>query len=260
MNAKVKKLRILFAGLMLATTLSSCADYTTREALDNPPENADPLEGFNRAMFAVNVGMDRAVIRPVTVVYRAVMPETGRNMVSNFLENLSAPVVFGNSVLQGDQQNSFATFWRFVINTTFGIGGLFDVASSAGLKNRDTDFGQTMAVWGVNSGAYLVLPILGPGTLRDSAGVGVDILMDPVTWMYEDWYSYAEAGARVVDRRSTYFKTFDDLYRSSLDPYVTFRSVYLQRRTAQIQEACFATKPKLPAANAKPASAKSMDH
>lgn len=223
-------------ALASATLLGACADYTNQAAL-NADVEADPLEGFNRAMFGVNTALDKAVIRPVTYVYRGVVPEGGRESVSNFVNNIYSPVVLANSVLQGDQENSFATFWRFVVNTTFGIGGLFDVASTAGLKNRDADFGQTLAVWGAGSGPYLVLPILGPGTLRDSFGKGVDILINPVTWADEEWYGYALAGVTIVDTRSRNFTAIDDVYRTSLDPYVTFRSGYLQRRAREIRQA-----------------------
>lgn len=233
--------------------LSSCADYTNQANVSRLEQQPDSLEGFNRAMGAVNTGLDKAVIRPVTVGYRFVVPETGRTMVSNFVKNIYSPVVFANSVMQGDQENSFGTFWRFVLNTTVGIGGLFDVAGSAGLKTRDADFGQTLAVWGVPSGPYLVLPIFGPGTLRDSFGRGVDIALNPVTWANEDWYGYTLAGMTIVDRRNANFKAIDDIYRTSLDPYVTFRSAYLQRRTYEINQARQAVglKPMAPVAPAQ---------
>jgi len=222
---------ILAAGLL---ALAACADYTNEKALNDPDANSDPYEGFNRAMFGVNKALDTVLVKPVTDVYRFIVPETGRKMVDNFVSNLETPVVLVNSVLQGDQENTFATFWRFALNSSVGIGGLFDVASEGGLHNRSADFGQTMAVWGVGSGPYTYVPIFGPGTIRDSFGRIVDIAFNPLVWVHPTWYSYAQAGVTIVDRRSVYYNLIDDTYKSSLDPYATFRSGYLQKRTSDI--------------------------
>lgn len=220
-----------------ALTLSACADYTNQKALSDPDLEADETESLNRVMYSIHKGIDTIALKPVTDVYRFVVPDPGKRMVSNFVRNIGSPVVFFNSVMQGDQQNSFATFWRFIINTTVGVGGLFDVAGEAGLKNRSADFGQTLAVWGVPSGSYTFLPLLGPGTVRDTFGRIPDVLMDPVTWYYYDWASYTEAGLAAVNARHTNYQVIEDTYRSSLDPYATFRSGYLQRRTAEINKA-----------------------
>jgi len=221
---------------MAAFALVGCADYTTRKAQNDPDINPDPYEGFNRAMFGVNKALDAAIIRPVTYVYRNTVPDGGQRAVTNFVHNLGSPVVFVNSVLQGDQQNSFATFWRFMVNTTFGVGGLFDVASEAGLKNRDADFGETLATWGVPSGNYLFLPVFGPGTERDTFGRVVDIFFNPTVWISPSWPSYAQFGLTVVDKRSTNWTLIEDTFKTSLDPYATFRSGYLQRRTSEISK------------------------
>lgn len=242
MSLDSRTVRPFFMALVAALSLSACADYTNTpnvpraqsgdEALDD-----DPLEGMNRVFFQGNKTLDQVILRPISWVYKAVVPDVGRKAVTNFLDNLDAPVVLANSILQGDVKNSFATFWRFAINTTIGLGGINDVAASAGLTARNADFGQTLAVYGVPSGAYLVLPLVGPGTVRDTTGKGVDMLIDPVTWSEEDWHSYAKLGANAVDWRSNNMQMLDDLYNNSVDPYATVRSAYLQRRTKEIREA-----------------------
>lgn len=237
-NAKKKMLAVSASILLLGTALTGCADYTNpRSVASGNEKQADSQEGLNRAMFDVNNAIDTVVLRPITVAYRTVVPEEGRTMVSNFVRNLGSPVTFVNSILQGDQQNTFATFWRFAINSTVGIGGVFDVAAEAGLRNRDADFGQTMAVWGVGSGPYVFIPVIGPSTLRDTVGRVVDIFFNPLVYLDEAWPIYAQAGITLLDRRSQAHTLIDDTFRTSLDPYATFRSGYLQRRSAEIARA-----------------------
>jgi phospholipid-binding lipoprotein MlaA len=226
-------------GVLVAAMLSitACADYTNQQALSNPDADMDSGESINRVMFDIHTGIDKIALKPITDVYRFLVPDPGKRMVSNFVRNIGSPVTFFNSVMQGDQENTFATFWRFIINSTFGIGGLFDVASEAGLKNRQADFGQTMAVWGIDSGPYTFLPLFGPGTVRDTLGRIPDVLMDPLTWYYRSWPEYTEAGLAAVNARSSNYTVIQDTYRTSLDPYATFRSGYLQRRTSEINRA-----------------------
>lgn len=243
MSSDTCSIRPFFLALAAALSLSACADYTntpgTKQAGHASEESLDedPLEPMNRAFFRGNRTLDQVILRPIAYVYNSIVPDVGRHAVSNFLDNLQSPVVLANSVLQGDVKNSFSVFWRFVINTTVGFAGINDVAESAGLTARDADFGQTLATYGMPSGAYLVLPVLGSGTLRDTTGRGVDLLMDPVTWARKDSWGYAKAGARGVDFRSTHMKLLDDLYNNSVDPYATFRSAYLQRRAKEVNEA-----------------------
>jgi phospholipid-binding lipoprotein MlaA len=141
-------------------------------------------------------------------------------------------------VLQTDPQNSFASFWRFTLNTTVGVGGLFDVASEAGLKYRQTDFGQTMAIYGADAGPYIVLPIIGPSNTRDGIGRVADAFMNPFNYVDQGpGLSIAMWSATAVDKRSTNMKLIDDIYRTSLDPYTTFRSGYTQKRNSDIRRA-----------------------
>ncbi|MDX1974708.1 MAG: VacJ family lipoprotein [Rickettsiales bacterium] len=201
------------------------------QAADN-----DPLEPLNRVIFGFNRVVDVLILKPIVIVYQGVMPNKGQEMVSNAVENLYAPVVLGNSILQGDVQNSFATFWRFAVNTMWGVGGLFDVATTAGLTNRKTDFGQTLGVYGFESGPYLVLPLLGPSSIRDGVGRLGDIAMNPISYT-DDSIAYTVAAVTIVDTRSNNDKLFEDIFTNSLDPYATFRSGFLQKRAADIRRA-----------------------
>lgn len=215
--------------------LSACAPQNAATP-DYVAIDEDPLEPFNRAMYEVNYTLDGTFIRPAAQIYRGVVPEKGRELVSNVVDNLYTPVTFFNSVLQLDPKNSFTALWDFVLNTTVGIGGLFDVAGQAGLNTRPTDFGQTLAIYGAEPGAYLVLPLIGPCNVRDAFGRGGDALMNP--WNhFEEGYSYGLLTATVIDARSRNMKLIDDIYNSSLDPYTTFRSSYNQHRAAEIERA-----------------------
>lgn len=231
------------ACALAALFATSCADVTNTPGV---PQNTtagyeavdeDPLEPINRAFFRTHLVLDQIVFRPVSKVYEGVVPEVGRTAVSNFLDNITSPVDFVNSVFQGDAENSFATFWRFVLNSTLGFAGLYDFAEEeVGLNARQADFGQTLAQYGVSSGAYLFLPVFGPTTLRDGTGRGVDILFDPVTWTNDSDWSIAEGIAIGIDYRTENMKAIDDLNNNSLDPYSAYRSAWIQKRTAFIRE------------------------
>lgn len=230
------------AGLLAVCLLaSSCSPQPNAATPDYEAMDNDPLEHFNRAIFQFNYTLDGVVLRPAALIYRAVVPDKGRELVTNFLENLYTPVVFANSVLQLDPDNSFASFWRFFLNSTFGIAGLFDVATEAGLKMRPADFGQTLAIYGLDTGAYVVLPVIGPSNVRDSVGRLGDAFMNPFNYV-DRGASYAMWGATAVDQRSNNMTLIDDVYRSSIDPYATFRSGYTQKRASDIKRAKAARK------------------
>jgi phospholipid-binding lipoprotein MlaA len=225
------------AALLLALSACAPAGQNTADAGSEPAAyDQDPLEPVNRAIFQFNTVVDQIVLRPVTQGYQAVVPEKGREMVSNAVSNLYMPLTMFNSALQGDVENTFASFWRFMINSSVGIGGLFDVASEIPLKARTTDLGQTFAMYGAGPGAYVVLPIIGPSTTRDSFGRLGDAVMNPFNHMDND-FSYVMWGATALDARSRNATLIDDIYRTSLDPYSTFRSGYLQKRAADIRRA-----------------------
>lgn len=208
----------------------------------------DPLEGYNRGMFAVNEAVDTVLIRPVAMGYRFITPGELRSRIGNASDNLYEPISMINNFLQGDFTGGMNNFWRFVINSTVGIAGLNDVATTAGIPARREDFGQTLAVWGMGSGPYIVLPILGPSSLRDTAGRVGDWFMDPVNYALEqdgtDWTLYGVRAGQGLIARERLLDPIDDIYSSSLDPYESFKSIYEQRREAEIKN-LHSDKPKL---------------
>jgi phospholipid-binding lipoprotein MlaA len=202
----------------------------------------DPLEGFNRAMWGVNRGADKVIIKPVTTVYRTVTPRPARQGVSNFFSNLTEPWSLINNLLQGKPNRAADNLGRFLINSTIGIAGLFDHASKMGVNPAPEDLGQTLAVWGVNGGPYLVLPLLGPSTLRDGVGSGVAGFADPANIAVNQsganvWVKRGYWAGRVINIRSDLIDSGGDAFlKSSLDPYAAARSAYLQSRRAQIMD------------------------
>lgn len=223
----------LGAGAILA----GCASTTDGQRTS---QIDDPFEGTNRAVFSFNNAVDDAVIHPVVKGYRAVVPKPGRTGVRNFLRNLKSPVTFANQVLQGDVDGAGDVAVRTVVNTLVGVGGLFDVAGSEGIIYEQEDFGQTLAVWGVGHGPYIVVPFLGPSSLRDYAGYAVDSFADPLRWYLfnideEGWY-YAKLGADYLDLRESLINVLKDLESSSIDYYAAVRSTYYQRREALVRD------------------------
>ena len=223
----------------------ACASLLALAACSHAPAGGqeisqdDPLEPMNRAIFQFNQAVDTVALKPITQLYREVVPEKGRELVSNFVDNLGMPVNFANSVFQLDPENSFKSFWSFFVNTAFGVGGLFDVAKEIPLKPRETDFGQTLAIYGADAGHYIVLPLLGPSTVRDGIGRGVDAAMEPYRY-FEYFQDGADTGftiTQIIDARSRNMTLIDDVFRTSLDPYSTFKSGYLQRRNAAVRKA-----------------------
>ncbi len=195
------------------------------------PSNGDPLEGFNRAMYGFNDYFDRYLLKPVAKGYRAVMPEFARTGVSNFFSNLKDPGIMVNNLLQGKPKDSASDLGRFLVNSTLGIYGLFDVATHMGLEKHNEDFGQTFAVWGVPDGPYLVLPILGPSNFRDGFGEIPDWYMLPTTHMEEQSTASKLFALRLVNRRAQLLDESDILDEAAgQDPYVFIREAYRQRR------------------------------
>ncbi|GGC56466.1 lipoprotein [Siccirubricoccus deserti] len=233
----------LLAVTLAGSLLAGCA---TRPDPSDPDEVAefrqtnDPAEPFNRAMYDVHQGIDRVVLRPVAVAYRDVVPQPVRTGVRNLLGNLRTPVILANDMLQGEPRRAGDTLGRFIINSTLGIAGIFDVAASHfGVRGHAEDYGQTLAVWGMGEGPYLFIPVLGPSNPRDLAGFGMGIAGDPLTWVGQgvavDVLTGTRAGVTVVDTRESLINTLDDVERTSLDPYATLRSAYRQRRNAEIR-------------------------
>lgn len=195
----------------------------------------DPLETLNRGIFKFNEIIDFVLLKPVAKTYVFVVPEFGRDRVSNVLSNLGEPVNMINGFAQGNPERGFTSMWRFILNSTFGIFGLFDFAgANTDLQHVQEDFGQTMGTWGVGSGAYLVLPIIGPSSTRDAPGLVVDAVTNPFNYVDSDEFVYGRLVANAVDSRARNLELIEEIYRNSVDPYATIRSAYLQRRAALV--------------------------
>ena len=219
--------------------LSGCAsDETTTMAGDVPV--SDPFEGTNRAIFSFNNAVDDAVIHPIAKGYKAVIPAPARTGVDNALKNLRSPVDFSNQVLQGDLEGAGTVFVRASINSLLGIGGLIDLAGHEGIEYEFEDFGQTLAVWGLDHGPYLVVPIIGPSSLRDYVGFAVDSFMDPLRWYLfnigEEHIYYGKVGVNYLNLRANLVDVLEDLEKSSIDYYAATRSAYYQRRDALVKD------------------------
>ncbi len=229
----------LSAG-MLAMAVAACAHPHPG---NNTAALRDPYEKTNRTIYGINRGLDKAVVTPATKVYRAVIPTAARHGVSNGFSNLVEPTSFINAVLQGKIKQAFRTVDRFLINSVLGVGGLADHATSMGRPAEPEDFGQTLAVWGVNSGPYLMLPFIGPSTLRDAVGFGVDSFADPIPYARNAaldpsfGQKVAIFGGQTLNLRSDLIDAgVDGVLASSLDEYATVRSAYLQRRQSDIYD------------------------
>jgi phospholipid-binding lipoprotein MlaA len=230
----------IVAALVAVLLLGGCATKPTDpEDLAYYLETNDPLEPMNRAIFQFNEVADKVVLRPVAIGYRTVLPKGVRIGVRNFLNNLQSPITIFNALLQGEGARALDTFGRFLNNTIIGLAGLIDVASYHGIPQYYEDFGQTLAVWGVDSGPYLVLPLLGPYNLRDGFGEVVDGFLDPAGNYIRAEYGFTGSVVRytvdAIDWRAANLKTIDDLRNSSLDFYATVRSASRQQRAHEIR-------------------------
>lgn len=240
MTAAATRLLALAAALALAgcATKPPASDPAALRAFQ---QINDPWEPINRTMFDIDQALDAALIRPVAWTYNKVVPQPARNGVTNAISNLRAPITFVNDGLQGEGNRAGITLWRLIINTTIGLGGIFDVAAKLGVPGHTEDFGQTLAVWGAGEGAYLYLPILGPSGVRDGIGLGVDNFgFDPVSWYSYNphniqWIQWAYLGAELIDAKASTMATTDELKKSSIDYYAALRSAYRQYRAKEIR-------------------------
>lgn len=216
-----------WAALLLgAALLSGCATGPNA----NP---ADPFEPFNRGMYTFNDSVDKAVLKPVATAYRDVTPQPVRTGVNNFFANLGDAWSFINNLLQFRGLEAYESLVRFNVNTFFGLGGLLDIASEMGIERHKQDFGLTLGRWGVPTGPYLVLPLLGPSTVRDTAALPVDGYGDGVRQFDPVSARNALYGLRVVDKRASLLRAGSVLDAAALDPYSFTRDVYLKVRTGK---------------------------
>lgn len=200
----------------------------------------DPLEPTNRVFYAINDRLDRAILKPASQAYVFVLPEGVRTGIHNILGNLGTPVQLSNDMLEGKPRRAGDTTMRFLINTTVGVLGFFDVAKGWGYPDHDADFGMTLANWGVGEGPYLYFPVLGPTDPRDFAGFGVDVAANPFTWIGQgaavEGLNWGRWAVGALDARSRLAGDIDNVKQTALDPYATFRSLYRQHRQSQIEE------------------------
>lgn len=217
------------ATLAVATALLvGCASTSQQQTYAPHPQ--DPLQSYNRAMYRFNDGLDRAVLQPVATTYTEVVPTPVRTGVSNFFGNLGDAWSFVNNTLQLKGEPAMSSFFRFAVNSTFGLGGLLDVATEMRLERHKQDFGLTLHHWGVPSGPYLVLPLLGPSTLRDTAAMPVDGYGNLASHLSPSSHSYALYSLKAIDTRAGLLQASDLLGTAALDPYSMMRDVYLSSR------------------------------
>jgi len=209
-------------SLVLASSFAGSA-----LAGDNPN---DPAEGFNRAMFTVNEGIDTVIAKPLAKGYDHVAPLPVKAAVGNFFSNIADVMIGVNSLLQGKPGDALSDWGRVLVNTTVGIGGTFDIASEFGLDKHYEDFGQTLGTWGVGEGAYLFLPVIGPRTVRDTAGFVVDTYADPVWYIDPVATRNTMVAVRYIDARAALLPTDKVIEEGALDKYAYVRDAYLQHR------------------------------
>lgn len=234
--------------LLLAVGLSACSTVTKVKTkalatlekvsettgIGNNPD--DPLEGFNRSMFAFNESVDATVLKPVAQVYQSVTPSLVKTAIGNFFSNAGDVWTAVNNILQGNFSDGANDFMRFAINTTVGVGGLIDVATAGGMPKHQADFGQTLGVWGVPAGPYVVLPILGPSTLRDTLATPIDFKGDILYSRGSVAFRNATSVLKVIDKRANALDAVNLIEEAALDKYVFIRGAYLQRRESQIHK------------------------
>ena len=212
------------SAVLLVILLSACA---SQPVTMTDPER-DPWESYNRKMHAFNMGLDKAIFRPVAKGYDTIMPDAPQRGVRNFFNNLAYPVVFLNLLFQGRFKDSLTATGRFLLNTTGGLLGFFDVASKEGIPDYDEDFGQTVAVWGWKDSRYLVMPVFGPFTVRDLLGRSFYGRAHPLSY-YSRKHNYWPVVGDLITRRAALLP-FDDDIKNAHDPYTLIRDAYLQRR------------------------------
>ena len=225
--------------IVLTIALGGCA--TTGPAGRGDDAQNDPLEPFNRNVFAINTAIDHAVIRPIASAYRDVLPEGVRNHIRTILDNMHEPLVFLNNVLQGRGEAAGVSYNRFIINTTLGLGGFNDRAADFGFVRQSGDFGQTLYAWGVEDGPYIVLPLFGPSNFRDAIGLGVDAYASPVGHIGSELtrrqVSLSSGIVDGTDLRSRNIEALDSIEATSLDFYAYLRSASRQNRQATLRDA-----------------------
>jgi phospholipid-binding lipoprotein MlaA len=218
-------------ALCLAAGLAACGPAPVAQGI------SDPLERQNRAMHEVNKALDRNAVRPVAEAYGDAVPAPGRRAISNIGSNVALPSHIVNNLLQGDPAGASTNLLRFAVNTTIGIGGIFDPATALGAPRVDADFGETLHRWGVGEGNYVELPVIGPSTERDLAGMLVDVFLNPVRFLLPDLEANWATGFQItagIGNRDRFSDTIDSVLYDSADSYAQTRLLYLQNRRFEL--------------------------
>lgn len=222
--------------------LSGCASMT-----DEYGEPSDPLEGWNRAVYRFNEGLDKAVIKPLAKGYNAITPAPVNRGITNIFGNLEDVGSAVNNLLQFKFGRAASDVGRVAVNTTIGIAGFFDVASNMDLPHYGEDFGQTLGTWGFEPGAFIVLPVIGPTTVRDGIGLVADWYVDPIHYIEDDTVRWSIRGLDLVDTRADLLGASRVLEQAALDPYVFMRDAYLQQRRSKVYDGNPPPEPEPPA-------------
>ena len=232
-----------FLLLCTVTVLVGCASIPAGVE----PSPQDPWEPFNRSVFEFNEGLDAYLLKPVVAGYRFVLPEFVREGIYNFFSNYNDIYTALYNLLQGKPGYAFNDFMRVAVNTTMGLGGLLDLATPGGLEKHKEDWGQTLGVWGVPAGPYVVLPFFGPSNVRDTFGTVADLESDYLFRLLPDVaLRNSITGLRVVNARNTYYEAGDLLDGAAIDKYSFMRDAYIQRRQYQINEGRDDEEPQMP--------------
>lgn len=238
--------KLLTISVVLACLLSTAAEAKPEDTEGEQPRPdqefhiSDPLEPMNRFFFGIHEFIDMFLLKPASEIYEAITPDPIQHIALNFIRNLESPVIIANQLLQRDWEGATIAFERFLVNTTIGAAGLVDIAETQGLAYEAEDFGQTLAVWGIREDIYLFIPVAGPSSFRDSIGGTVDYMIDPVNRYAHNsdrrWIPIAKKTVAGLDKRADLDDLIEDTRRNSLDPYATFRNMYVQSRIAQIYD------------------------
>jgi phospholipid-binding lipoprotein MlaA len=223
--------KTIIVGVLLGSVfLQGCASTASGRG------GSDPFESVNRVTASFNAGLDTVLVKPAAKAYKFVIPQPIQMMVGNFFGNLNDLWTGANNVLQGKPKAAVSDFSRFTLNTVWGFLGLVDVATDIGLEKHNEDFGQTLGVWGVSPGPYLVLPVLGPSSVRDTAGLIPDSFASPIRYIKSSNTQYSLYGLRAIDTRAGFLSAERFMDSASLDDYAFFRNGFFQRRYSQIYD------------------------
>lgn len=222
-------------------TVTLSDTFDEHELMTDQMETLDPLEPLNRVVFTLNTFVDGLLIRPLAYAYEDLVPVVVKNRVSSFIQNLGTPIVFLNDLLQGEGEQAMQSLMRFVLNSSFGLLGLFDVADDMGIDHKDNDFDSTFRRWGIGAGPYIVLPLFGPSSFRNVAGDAAEFFVDPYNWYMRTHHKkkflgtkggrpiHARTAVKALVKRHQYLKVTEQLDKTE-DPYAQYRILYMQNR------------------------------